>query len=83
ADTIRNVMDKPEVETAESLDLFDLVAPRIVKALERDTTDKQLAERLGIELAQARAWLKRLVADGRARKLKKPVRYVASALKLF
>lgn len=77
---VHQIFDRPAPET---LDLLDLVAPRILKVLERETSEKQLAELLGIVPAQARAWLKRLVGDGRIRKLKKPVRYVASTPRLF
>jgi predicted Rossmann fold nucleotide-binding protein DprA/Smf involved in DNA uptake len=70
-----------------SVDVFDVVAPHILRALQGGKTDKELAEALHLELTQMRAWLKRLVADGRVTRMKKPVRYVAARataeLKLF
>ena len=39
-------------------------------------TADQLAQDLGIEKSQARAWLKRATEEGKVEKLKNPVRYV-------
>jgi hypothetical protein len=41
--------------------------------------ERSLADRLGILPGQARAWLKRALDEGKVRKLKKPVRYVAAS----
>ena len=77
----RAAMSKKYREPIESI--FDLVAPHILKSLEKEKSDKEIAELLDLETKQARAWLQRLVADGRVRKLKKPVRYVAATPRLF
>ena len=42
-------------------------------------TDHEIAELFQIELKQAQRWLRRAVELGRARKLNKPVRYIAAA----
>ncbi|MEO6486691.1 MAG: hypothetical protein ABIO78_01990 [Thermoanaerobaculia bacterium] len=64
---------------SETNDLFSVVSPHLLRALDRERTDKEVAALFAIEPAQARAWLKRLVAEKRIRKLSKPVRYVAVA----
>ena len=53
------------------------VWPALSTVLQKETTDEALASRLGLELSQARAWLKRAVSEGKARRLVKPVRYVS------
>jgi predicted Rossmann fold nucleotide-binding protein DprA/Smf involved in DNA uptake len=60
-----------------STDAYGLVLPVLLEMLLEPLDDRLVADRLGIVPAQAKAWLKRAVGEGKLRKLKKPVRYVA------
>ncbi len=51
-------------------DVFASVAPALVRILHQPMTAKEFAAVTGLVKSQADAWLKRLVADGRARKVK-------------
>ena len=57
-------------------DLFQLVWPRIERALTVARTDREVAELFQIELKQAQVWLRRALDLGHVRKLTKPVRYL-------
>jgi DNA processing protein len=54
--------------------LFALVSDLLAE-IDRPLTERQVAERLGVQLGQARDWLQRLVAAGRLRRTGRPVRY--------
>lgn len=71
---------KPGLPTEPEQDFFLLVWPDIERALVEPRTDTDIAAQFQIEVKQARILLKRAVAEGRARKLSKPVRYVATPL---
>jgi len=57
-------------------DAFDAVWPLLARHLLEPRSEREVAERVGLELGQARAWLKRAVADGRAELELRPKRYV-------
>jgi predicted Rossmann fold nucleotide-binding protein DprA/Smf involved in DNA uptake len=80
---------QPAAETTEPVltvsddaanDLFQIVWPRIERALTVARTDREVAELFQIELKQAQVWLRRALDLGHIRKLAKPVRYQASDL---
>jgi predicted Rossmann fold nucleotide-binding protein DprA/Smf involved in DNA uptake len=60
-------------------DAYSLVLPALLRILGEPQNERSLAGRLGVLPAQARVWLKRALDDGKVRKLKKPVRYVAAS----
>jgi len=60
-------------------DAYSLVLPALLRILGEPQNERSLADRLGVLPAQARVWLKRALDDGKVRKLKKPVRYVAAS----
>ena len=62
--------------SADPCDLFELVWPRVADFLGEGKGEKEVAEAFGLVSSQARAWLQRAVAEERARKLTRPVRYV-------
>lgn len=61
----------------EQRDLFAVVWPYLEHELRTERTDRELADRLEIELAQVRAWLQRAIERRMVKKLNKPVRYIA------
>lgn len=61
----------------EQRDLFAVVWPYLEQELRTERTDRKLADRLEIELAQIRAWLQRAIERRMVKKLNKPVRYIA------
>ena len=61
-------------------DLFEVVWPTLSAHLTTPLTEREVADRAHLELTQARAWLKRAVAEGRAAVTKRPKRYVAHTL---
>ena len=73
AETGEPVLATPD---AASNDLFQLVWPRIERALTVARTDREVAELFQIELKQAQVWLHRALDLGHVRKLAKPVRYL-------
>jgi len=58
-------------------DAYGLVLPALLEMLREPLDERSVTDRLGVVPAQAKAWLKRAVGEGKVRKLKKPVRYVA------
>jgi predicted Rossmann fold nucleotide-binding protein DprA/Smf involved in DNA uptake len=60
-------------------DLFPLVWPRLARFLEEPRSEKDVAEAFEIELTQARAWLKRAVAEGLVDRLGRQRRYRVAA----
>lgn len=57
-------------------------AGRLTRAHAGQNNEKQSAEMLRLELSQVRAWLRRLVDDGRIEKKGRPVRYRAATQRL-
>ena len=58
--------------------LFAAVQVVIQRVLGTPLKDEEVAARLEVSTAQAKAWLQRLVEDGKVTKLARPVRYVAA-----
>ena len=59
-------------------DVFEAAWPLLAAALAEPRTEKELATRLDLQLTQARAWLRRAIAEDRVRVTKRPKRYVRS-----
>jgi predicted Rossmann fold nucleotide-binding protein DprA/Smf involved in DNA uptake len=65
-------------------DLFALVWPQIADYLAMPRSEREVADHFGIELGQARSWLKRAVTEERAELRGRPRRYrLAAAASLF
>lgn len=67
----------PQSETTPADVLFGAVRAAIQQLLSAPMKDAEVAAALKVSNAQAKAWLQRLVDDGRVEKLTKPARYVA------
>ncbi|MFB2921060.1 DNA-processing protein DprA [Aerosakkonema funiforme] len=59
-------------------DIYEAVLPFILNHLEQPQDAKSLAECLDVRKGQIEDWLNRAVKDGKVRKTKKPVAYVAN-----
>ena len=60
----------------EALDMFLAFVSRLPSLFAQGTlSEADIAERLGLEKSQAKAWLKRACDEGTVQKLSKPVRY--------
>lgn len=64
-------------------DAYSFVIERMLALLREARTDKWLADEMGVPSPQIKDWLARAVREGRATKLRKPVRYVACSPNLF
>ena len=62
-------------DTADAF--WEQVLSEMLKILQTGLTEKELSQKLQITSSQAKAWLKRAVAEGRVVKKAKPIRYVA------
>jgi predicted Rossmann fold nucleotide-binding protein DprA/Smf involved in DNA uptake len=65
--------------SAPTVDLFPIVWPYLEQALYAAQTERELAQRCGIEPTQARAWLQRAVQEGLVARLTRPTRYVIAS----
>jgi DNA processing protein len=74
-----NEPPQPGLTPAELL--FSAVQEAIENLLSKQMKDAEVAAALDVSNQQARAWLQRLVEDGRVEKLNRPVRYVAKSQK--
>jgi len=69
---------EPEVKTTECpVSIYQAVLPAILNKLDSPATAEEVAEALDVNKTQLNAWLKKVVDDGYAKKLSRPVRYVA------
>jgi predicted Rossmann fold nucleotide-binding protein DprA/Smf involved in DNA uptake len=68
-----------EVAADPSRDLFPLAWSRLGQFLEEPRSEKEVAEAFVLELTQARAWLKRAVAEGLVDRLGRQRRYRVAA----
>jgi len=78
----QQVLELTSVEantSAPTIDLFPIVWPYLEQALYAAQTERELAQRCGIEPTQARAWLQRAVQEGLVARLTRPTRYVIAA----
>ncbi len=64
---------------APVIDVFPVVWPHLEQALRTAQTERELAQRCGIELQQARVWLQRAVQEGLAVKLTRPTRSIIAS----
>ena len=55
--------------------LFSAVSELMLKLLETPMKEAEIARALDVSSAQAKAWLKRLIEEGKLEKLSRPVRY--------
>jgi DNA processing protein len=65
------------INALKSEDAFTLVWPLIAQHLSEPRSEREIADQLHLELTQARAWLKRGVAEGLAEVSSRPKRYVS------
>lgn len=77
-----NEVAPPDVPI-QSTDVYPRVLPVLLEVLREPRTERDLAGALGIVPAQAKAWLKRALAEGQVRKSGRPVRWVAAQGSLF
>ncbi len=59
-----------------SADAFVIIWPHLAKQLVEPLGEREVAERMSLELKQAREWLKRAHAEGKLEELKRPKRFV-------
>jgi len=72
------LISKPVDQKHESpASIYEAVLPVILTKLGSPLTPSELAESLEVNKKQLDAWLKKIVEDGHAKKLSRPVRYVA------
>lgn len=64
-------------------DAYPQVIDAMLALLKEPQADEWLADKMSVRAAQMKDWLERGVREGRVRKLKKPVRYVAPPPTLF
>jgi predicted Rossmann fold nucleotide-binding protein DprA/Smf involved in DNA uptake len=69
---------EPGKDVRGAEDVFNLVWPRIAAFLSDQRSERDVAERFGLELAQARAWLKHAVDIGAAKRIENKRRYLAA-----
>lgn len=78
--TLPDQVEKEPVTAGETgakpSDHFDVIWPNIESELRTAKTSKELAEFFGVSQSQMASWLNHATEIGKARKLKKPVRYV-------
>lgn len=63
-------------------DAYHHIVGTMLEVLAEPIDHKALAEKLNVLPAQARAWLKRAVGEGRVRTIRKPLRYVRTSTPL-
>jgi predicted Rossmann fold nucleotide-binding protein DprA/Smf involved in DNA uptake len=66
------------VNQSSPKDIYEAVLPFILNHLEQPKDAKSLAECLDVRKGQVEDWLNRAVKEGKVRKTKKPVAYVAN-----
>jgi predicted Rossmann fold nucleotide-binding protein DprA/Smf involved in DNA uptake len=62
---------------------YVLLIENIVNILDEPQSEEWLAAKINVRTAQMKDWLDRAVREGRVKKLRKPVRYVAASSMLF
>lgn len=67
------------ISSTDAADIFwEQVLSAMLMVLQTAMTEKEFAQSLQITSAQAKAWLKRAVSEGKVVKKAKPVRYIAA-----
>jgi predicted Rossmann fold nucleotide-binding protein DprA/Smf involved in DNA uptake len=83
-DAARPLERPAEPGAGESVrEAYALVIDEILSFLEEPQSEQWLAVKLNVRAAQMKDWLERAVREGRLKKLRKPVRYVAGSRTLF
>lgn len=82
ADKLPEESGRP-TEEGPTRDAYTLVIDAVLALLKEPQSDEWLAEKMCVRATQMKDWLDRGVREGRLRKLKKPVRYVACTPTLF
>ena len=75
--------EKPQPEMAPAELLFSAVRASIQKLLASPMKDTEVATALDVSIAQAKAWLQRLVEEDVLEKQKKPAGYIVKQKRLF
>lgn len=75
-DDEESAVESEEGSEEGSADAFGIVWPHLAKQLVEPLGEREVAERMGLELKQAREWLKRAHAEGKLEELKRPKRFV-------
>ncbi len=70
--------DRTADRASKPKDIYEAVLPFILEALHQPLDLKSLVERLQVRQGQLQDWLKRAEEEGKVKKTKKPVRYVAN-----
>lgn len=84
SDMVEPAEETPPPATAEQCcDAYSLVVEQMLALLKEPRTDEWLADKMCVRASQIKDWLARGVREGRVRKLKKPVGYVAHSPTLF
>jgi len=73
------VSNSAELRTGPPHEVFAVILPEMLRALAEPRTAKDVGQSLGVDPAQAKAWLKRACEEGHVRKLGRPARYIAAA----
>lgn len=73
--------DPPEPELTPAELLYSAIQEAIENLLSEPMKDAEVAAALDVSSQQAKAWLQRLVVEGKVEKLNRPVRYVAKSQK--
>ena len=79
----RSEQNAQAVQEEAVYDAYTLVIDEMLALLKEPQPGEWLAGKMDIRAAQVKDWLDRAVREGRVKKLKKPVRYVANSPTLF
>ena len=77
-------VETPAVESrgtalgAQAPGLYEVVLPLVLAAFAQARSVQSVASQLDVSQVQLNAWIKRALADGRLKRLAKPVRYMAN-----
>jgi predicted Rossmann fold nucleotide-binding protein DprA/Smf involved in DNA uptake len=78
-------IERPAEPAAEesARDAYALVIGDILSVLQEPQSEESLAVKMNVRTGQMKDWLDRAIREGRVKKLRKPVRYVADSHMLF
>ena len=62
---------------------YTLVIDDVLSILKEPQSEEWIAGKMNVRTAQMKDWLDRAVREGRIKKLRKPIRYVADSHTLF
>lgn len=78
---VKEAVSQPSQEA--TMDAYSLIRDTLMNLLSEPRTEDWLAESMQVRGAQMKDWLEKAIEDGRVKKLKRPVRYVAQPPGLF